>query len=45
MATERASLGSFLLTLPVANSRTREPSLGCTSRTVSPADTSCWASR
>ena len=45
MATDRASLGSFLLVAPVASSRTRAPSLGCTSSTSSPAATSCWASR
>src|SRR5215469_4523514 len=45
MATDRASLGSFLFTSPVASSRTRAPSLGGTSSTRSPADSSCWASR
>ena len=45
MATERASFGSFLFTAPVASSRTRAASLGCTSSTRSPAATSCWASR
>ncbi len=30
---------------PAANSRTRAASLGCTSRTRSPAATSCWATR
>ena len=45
MATERASSGSFLLTAPVASSRTRAASLGCTSSTRSPAATSCRASR
>ena len=35
-ATDRASLGSFLFTFPVASSRTRAPSLGCTSSTRSP---------
>ena len=44
-ATDRASLGSFLFTAPFASSRTRAPSLGCTSRTRSPAASSCWASR
>ena len=44
-ATERASFGSFLFTSPAASSRTRAPSLGCTSSTRSPAATSCWASR
>jgi len=45
MATERASLGSFLFTAPVASSRTRAASLGCTSSTRSPAARSSWASR
>ena len=45
MATDRASLGSFLFTSPAASSRTRAPSLGCTSSTRSPAASSCWASR
>lgn len=36
---------SFLLTFPDATSRTRAPSLGWTSSTRSPADSSCWASR
>ena len=45
MATDRASLGSFLFDLPEDSSRTREPSLGWTSRTSSPAARSCWASR
>ena len=45
IATERASLGSFLFVSPDASSRTRAPSFGCTSRTRSPAATSCWASR
>ena len=44
-ATERASLGSFLLMSPVASSRTRAASLGGTSSTRSPAASSCWASR
>ena len=44
-ATDRASLGSFLLVFPVCSSRTRAASLGCTSSTRSPAATSCWASR
>jgi hypothetical protein len=38
-------LGSFLLMSPVASSRTRAASLGGTSSTRSPADSSCWASR
>ena len=45
MATDRASLGSFLFVSPAASSRTRAPSFGCTSSTRSPAATSCWASR
>ena len=44
-ATERASLGSFLLTAPVFNSRTRAASFGWTSTTRSPAVTSCSARR
>src|ERR1700730_13493148 len=40
-ATDRASFGSVLFTFPVASSRTRAPSLGCTSTTRSPADSSC----
>ncbi len=43
-ATDRASLGSFLLTCPVLSRRTRAASLGCTSTTFSPAATSCCAS-
>jgi len=43
-ATDRASLGSFLLVSPTCSSRTRDASLGCTSSTRSPAATSCWAS-
>jgi hypothetical protein len=45
MATERASFGSFLFVSPAASSRTRAPSLGCTSRTRSPAITSRCASK
>ena len=45
MATERASLGSFLFVLPVLSSRARAASLGGTSSTLSPAAISCWASR
>ena len=45
IATERASLESFLFVSPDASSRTRAPSLGWTSSTCSPAATSCWASR
>ena len=45
MATERASLGSFLFTAPAASSRTRAPSLGWTSSTRSPAARSCQDSR
>jgi hypothetical protein len=44
-ATDRASLGSFLLVAPDCRSRTRAASLGWTSRTCSPAARSCWASR
>src|SRR6266536_4410649 len=44
-ATDRASLGSFLLMFPAASSRTRAASLGGTSSTRSPAASSCWASR
>jgi hypothetical protein len=36
MATDRASFGSVLFELPEDSSRTREPSLGWTSRTCSP---------
>jgi len=43
IATERASLGSFLFELPAANSRTRAPKLGCTSKTAPSTPTSCWA--
>jgi hypothetical protein len=43
-ATERASLGSFLFTVPVFSSRTLAASLGWTSRTRSPAASSCCAS-
>jgi hypothetical protein len=43
-ATERASFSSFLFDVPLDSSRTRAPSLGCTSMTCSPAATSCWAS-
>src|SRR5947209_7272192 len=45
MATDRALLGSFLFVSPAASSRTRAPSLGGTSSTRSPADTSCQSSR
>jgi hypothetical protein len=44
-ATERASLGSVLVDWPEASTRTREANVAGTSRTVSPAATSCWASR
>jgi hypothetical protein len=44
IATERASLASFLPVFPDSSSRTRAASLGCTSTTRSPAATSCWAS-
>jgi len=43
--TDRASLGAFLFVSPAASSRTRAPSLGCTSSTRSPAASNCWASR
>jgi hypothetical protein len=45
IATERASFGSFLFTCPVLSSRTRAASFGWTSRTCSPAATSCCANR
>ena len=44
-ATERASLGSFLLRLPLSSRRARAASLGGTSTTFSPAPTSCWDRR
>ena len=44
-ATERASLGSFLLRSPLSNSLARAASLGGTSSTFSLAATSCWESR
>jgi hypothetical protein len=45
MATDRRRSGRVLFELPEDSSRTREPSLGCTSSTVSPAARSRWASR
>ena len=45
MATDRASLGSFLLAFPVPSTRTLEARVAGTSRTRSPAPTSCWDSR
>ena len=45
MATENASLGSFFSERPVLRTRTLEANVGGTSRTTSPASTSCWASR
>jgi hypothetical protein len=44
-ATDNASFGSFLFDRPVANNRARDASVAGTSTTVSPAATSCWASR
>ena len=44
-ATDSASSGSFLFVSPACSSRTRDASFGWTSRTRSPAATSCWASR
>ena len=44
-ATERASLGSFLLVSPLSSRRARAASLGGTSSTLSPAATSCWERR
>ena len=45
IATDSASFGSFLFDRPVANTRTRDANVAGTSTTVSPAATSCWASR
>jgi len=42
MATDSASLGSFLFERPVPSTRTLEASVAGTSRTSSPAFTSCW---
>ena len=39
----RARLTSVVITVPMASSRTRAASLGCTSSTPSPAATSCCA--
>ena len=44
MATERASFGSFLSERP-CRARCPDASVAGTSRTSSPASTSCWASR
>ena len=43
-ATDRASFGSFLFVSPACSSRTRDASFGWTSRTRSPAATSCQSS-
>jgi hypothetical protein len=45
MATERASLGSFLLERPLPSTRTRAAKVAGTSSTASPPATSCWDSR
>ncbi|MDP9441244.1 MAG: hypothetical protein M3P34_03480 [Actinomycetota bacterium] len=45
MATERASLVSFLFDRPDPNSRTLDASVAGTSTTHSPAATSCWANK
>jgi hypothetical protein len=45
MATESASFGSFLLERPVPSTRTLEANVAGTSRTCSPASTSCWDNR
>ncbi len=45
MATDRASLGSFLSDFPVPSTRTLEARVAGTSSTCSPASTSCWASK
>ena len=44
-ATDSASLGSFLFDRPVAKTRTLDARVAGTSTTVSPAATSCCASR
>ena len=44
-ATERASLGSFLVDWPVLSTRTCDANVAGTLSTVSPAATSCWESR
>jgi hypothetical protein len=44
-AIERASLTSVFVDWPVPSTRTREASVAGTSSTVSPAATSCWASK
>ena len=45
MATDSASFGSFLFDFPVPSTRTLEANVAGTSRTCSPAPTSCWDSR
>jgi hypothetical protein len=45
MATERASLESFLSQRPEPSSRTRDANVAGMSTTVSPAARSCWANR
>ncbi len=45
MATDSASFGSFLSERPVPSTRTLEASVAGTSRTCSPAPTSCWDNR
>jgi hypothetical protein len=45
MATDRASLESFLSERPEPNSRTRDARVAGMSTTVSPAARSCWANR
>ena len=45
MAVDSGSLGSFFDDLPDPRIRTRAESAGATSTTLSPATTSCWASR
>ena len=45
MATDSASFGSFLLERPVPRTRTLEANVAGTSRTSSPARTSCWDNR
>lgn len=44
-ATDMASFGSFLFDLPVPSTRVRAANVAGTSTTISPAVTSCWASR
>ena len=45
MATDSASFGSFLFDRPVESTLTRDARVAGTSRTVSPAATSCWANK